>query len=114
MAALIGWVDPDTVAEYWEDAALATDAVVEDLLEVAYETCSAYAPAIPASEDGSPGVVPARYRKAQILQAKSIWAMQRQGPGETFNGDGFSVAVYPLDARIRALLRPRRAFGGLR
>jgi hypothetical protein len=51
---------------------------------------------------------------AQILQARAVWAMQRQSPGESFNGDGFSVAVYPLDARIRAMLRPKRPFGGLR
>lgn len=114
MATLIGWVDPDTVEDHWEDVALAAPALVVELLEVAYETCAAYAPVIPANEDGTPGPVPARYRMAQILQAKSIWAMQRQGGGETFNGDGFSVAVYPLDARIRAMLRPKRAFGGLR
>jgi hypothetical protein len=114
MTGLIGWVDPADVPALWPDADLVDPAALETLLSVAHETCAAYAPAIPANEDGTPGEVPERYRMAQILQARAVWAMQRQSPGETFNGDGFSVAVYPLDARIRAMLRPKRAFGGLR
>jgi hypothetical protein len=114
MASLVGWVDPDAVPALWPDADLVEPEALETLLKVAHETCSEYAPAIPANEDGTPGPVPDRYVMAQILQARAVWAMQRQSPGETFNGDGFSVAVYPLDARIRAMLRPKRAFGGLR
>lgn len=114
MAELVGWVDPDTVEAHWPDAVLVDPAGLDSLLKVAYETCSAYAPAVPPLEDGTAGVVPERYKVAQILQARAVWAMQRQSPGETFDGAGFSVAVYPLDARIRAMLRPKRPFGGLR
>lgn len=114
MAALVGWVDPDRLSDHWPDSDLAAPELVTELLLAAHETCSEYAPAIPPNEDGTPGPVPVRYSIAQILQARAIWAMQRQSPGETFNGEGFSVAVYPLDARIRAMLRPRRPFGGLR
>jgi hypothetical protein len=111
---MIGWVDPDTVEAHWPDSVLMEPEQLASLLTVAWETCSAYAPAVPSLEDGTPGVPPERYVMAQILQARAVWAMQRQSPGETFNGDGFSVAVYPLDARIRAMLRPKRPFGGLR
>jgi len=114
MAELVGWVDPDTVEDQWPDAVLMEPATLATLLAVAHESCAAYAPAVPSLEDGTPGVPPARYVMAQILQARAVWAMQRQSPGESFNGDGFSVAVYPLDARIRQMLRPKRPFGGLR
>jgi len=114
MPDLIGWVDPADVPGLWPDADLVEPEALATLLAVAHETCHEYAPSIPANEDGTPGPVPERYRMAQILQARAVWAMQRQSPGETFNGDGFSVAVYPLDARIRAMLRPKRPFAGLR
>jgi hypothetical protein len=114
MAELIGWVDPDTVEAHWPDSVLVDPDGMVSLLKVAHETCAAYAPAVPLLEDGTAGPIPERYKVAQILQARAVWAMQRQSPGETFDGAGFSVAVYPLDARIRAMLRPKRPFGGLR
>jgi hypothetical protein len=114
MADLVGWVDPATVEAHWPDSVMMESAQLASLLAVAHEACAAYAPAVPSLEDGTAGEPPERYRMAQILQARAVWAMQRQSPGETFNGDGFSVAVYPLDARIRQMLRPKRPFGGLR
>jgi len=109
MADPIGWVDPDAVGDLWQDAVMEDPAVVRSLLQAAYEQCEAYAPKLEEGAD-----IPERYVMAQIFQARALWAMQRQGAGETFNGDGFSVAIYPLDARIRQMLRPKRPFGGLR
>lgn len=111
MAELIGWVDPDadTVERHWPDAVTEAPETLASLLRTAWESCEAYAPKL---AEGAP--VPERYKLAQILQAKALWAMQRQGPGDQFNDQGYSVAIYPLDARIRQLLRPKRPFGGLR
>lgn len=106
--ALIGWVDYDPAKELWPDAITAGEDKVRDLLQNAYETCSTYAPALPAG-----AAVPQRYKDAQVLQARAIWQMQRQGPGDQFGADGISIAVYPLDARIRQMLRPKRPFGGV-
>jgi hypothetical protein len=106
---LIGWVEPDQVDDLWPDAVMMEPDVRDRLLLAAHESCEAYAPALPSSGD-----IPERYVMAQIFQAKALWAMQRQGGGEQFGPDGMSVAVYPLDARIRSLLRPKRPFGGLR
>lgn len=112
MAELVGWVDPDTLTaegSAWPDAVMMDYEGLADLLRVAHETCEAYAPKLAEGAD-----VPGRYVMAQVLQARAIWQMQRQGPGDTFNTEGFSIAIYPLDARIRQMLRPKRPFGGLR
>jgi hypothetical protein len=112
MAELVGWVDPATLTEDkspWPDAVMMDPEALADLLAVAHETCEAYAPKLAADAE-----VPARYVMAQILQARAIWQMQRQGPGDQFSAEGFSIAIYPLDARIRQMLRPKRPFGGLR
>jgi hypothetical protein len=106
---LIGWVDSEAVGDLWQDADMEAPAVVKALLTAAYEQCAEYAPVLAEGAE-----VPERYRLAQIFQARALWAMQRQGAGESFNADGFSVAIYPLDARIRQMLRPKRPFGGLR
>ena len=98
--AVIGWVDTAEVVDHWEDAHLIAPDVLARLLATAHEQCEAYAPVLDP--------VPERYITAQILQARALWQMQRQGPGDTYGPDGFQVTVYPLDARIRALLRPRR------
>lgn len=112
MVELVGWVDPETLTgdeSPWPDAVMMAPASLEALLTVAHETCEAYAPKLAEG-----GEVPARYVMAQILQARAIWQMQRQGPGDQFSPEGFSIAIYPLDARIRQMLRPKTPFGGLR
>lgn len=105
---LVGWVDYDPTKELWADSILAGEDKVRELLENAFESCVIYAPKLP---DGAP--VPQRYKDAQVLQARAIWQMQRQGPGDQFGADGISIAIYPLDARIRQMLRPKQVLGGM-
>lgn len=109
---VVGWCTVADVEQDWPDSQRMDPATLVRVLRVAHETCAAFAPAIEPNEDGTPGEVPERYRTAQMLQAKAVWAMARQDGGERFQ-DGYSVAVYPLDARIRQLLRPKTMFGGL-
>ena len=105
----VGWVDPASVHDQWPDAVTMDDQMLAELLLVAWEQCAAYAPTL--ADDAEP---PASYRMAQVLQARALWQMHRQGPGDQFSPEGYSIAIYPLDARIRQLLRPKRLFGGLR
>lgn len=105
---VVGWVDLDPEKELWPDAITVDPGKLEDLLRNAYESCVIYAPKLPA---GVP--VPQRYKDAQVLQARAIWQMQRQGPGDQFGADGISIAIYPLDARIRQMLRPKQVLGGI-
>lgn len=105
---LVGWVDFDPAKELWSDSILAGEEKIRELLTSAYESCVIYAPAIPAGAQ-----VPQRYKDAQVLQARAIWQMQRQGPGDQFGADGISIAIYPLDARIRQMLRPKQVLGGI-
>lgn len=108
---LVGWVDTekDGVADDWPDSVYLDEPQIERLLLTAHESCEAYAPALAAGAQ-----VPQSWKTAQVLQARAVWQMQRQGPGDQFGEGGYSVSVYPLDARIRQMLRPKRPFGGLR
>lgn len=112
MGELVGWVDPDTLtgdASVWPDAIMLDPETLGLMLACGHVSCEAYAPKL---ADGAP--VPVNYVLGQILQARAIWQMLRQGPGDQFSPEGFSIAIYPLDARIRQMLRPKKPFGGLR
>ena len=76
------------------------------LLQVAKDSCLAYAPL----ED--PTVVPERYRKAQALQAREIWNFGKKSPATGDFGEGqFATAVFPLDRVVKQVLRPQQAIG---
>ena len=105
--ALVGWVDPATLADDWADAP--EDAELLPLLETAYEVQVDYAPAL---ADGAP--VPQRYVQAQILYTKHLWARKQAGDGSSIGPDGYAISTYPLVMESRSLLRPKRSpFKGL-
>lgn len=103
-----GWHTLDSARAEWADAPEGDDdedARLYDLLQIAREQVLAFAP---ARQDGDP--VPARYRAAQVMQARNLWNGLRKNPGEeTMGADGFSVTIFPLDWNVRALIRPIRA-----
>ena len=104
----VGWLDTEAVAEEWMDAPEGDE--LSSLLEIAFDTCAAYAPAVPAGVK-----TPAGYGKAQLLQAQHIYARSKSGNGETIGADGFTVSTYPLVLESRSLLRPKRSpFKGMR
>lgn len=103
----VGWVDTEDITERWLDAP--EEPELSELLETAHDTCSAYAPALPAGQG-----VPLRYGKAQLLLAQHIYARSKSGNGETMGPDGYAVSTYPLVLESRSLLRPKRSpFAGL-
>lgn len=103
--ALVGWVDPEVVAERWLDAPDGEE--LSELLQIAWEVCSAYAPAIIETPP------PARYAKAQLLQAQHLYARSKSGNGDSIGPDGFTVSTYSLVLEARSLLRPPSRRGGI-
>lgn len=103
-----GWVIDSTdprLAVLWPGAEDQDD--VEFPLYVAMLQCAAFAPAFT-------GDAPENYVAAQILQAK---ALVRAGVVGTNDQSGYdnTVAVFPMDWTVKALLRPKKAkpyFGG--
>lgn len=114
--ALIGWVDP--IADHleltldWQDAP-DDDETLATYLQTAYEQCVEYLPHVRDTETGElvpdvPDPLPSRLRKAQIWQARALYASAIAGPGDQVGADGMRVTVYPMDWTVKNLLRPRR------
>lgn len=97
----VGWVETEDIAEEWLDAPEGDE--LAELLTVAFEVCSAYAP--PRAD----GPVPASWKKAQLLQAQHVYARSRSGNGESMGPEGYSTSTYVLVLEARQLLRPKRS-----
>lgn len=102
-----GWLTLDRARLDWADAPL-DDVFLYRILQAAKEQCIEYAPALAAGS-----VVPARYVQAQAMQARALYQSVIANQNDTVGVDGFAVRVFPLDFTIRALLRPKRAIGGM-
>lgn len=102
-----GWYTLDLARDDWQDAPDANDSAGDltlyDLLEVAKDQVLAFAPDL--DEDAFP---PSNYRKAQLMQARNIWNVDK---GDAGNGEmglgGFVVTPKPLDWHVRQILRPK-------
>jgi len=101
----VGWVDTEDVVQRWLDAP--DEPELSELLEIAHDVCSAYAPAI------LPSPLPKRYGKAQLLQAQHIYARSKSGNGDSIGPDGYAVSTYSLVLEARNLLRPPSRRGGV-
>ena len=103
----VGWVDTEDIIDRWTDAP--EEPELSELLEIAHDVCSAYAPAtLPAGQK-----VPLRYGKAQLLQAQHIYARAKSGNGDSIGPDGYAVSTYTLVLEARNLLRPPSRRGGI-
>jgi len=105
VAEIVGWVDPDDVAEEWADAPDDPDTLV-NYLTAAYEQCVEYLP--PVDLKPYPEPIPARYRQAQVKQARALYRADLVGSGDQTAPDGYGVTVYPMDWTVKNLLRPRK------
>ena len=102
----VGWLDSEDVAQEWLDAP--EEPALSELLEIAHDVCAAYAPApVPGRE------TPARYRMAQLLQAKHLYARSKAGNQDSIGPDGYAISTYPLVLEARSLLRPPSRRGGI-
>ena len=103
----VGWVNTEDITDRWLDAP--EEPELTELLEIAHEVCSAYAPTLPAGT-----AVPAGWGKAQLLQAQHVYARAKSGNGDSTGPDGFQISTYPLVLEARSLIRPKRSpFAGL-
>jgi hypothetical protein len=101
----VGWVDTEDVVERWLDAP--EEPELSELLEIAHDVCSAYAPA------KVPSPIPLRYGRAQLLQAQHIHARSKAGNQDSIGPDGYTISTYALVLEARNLLRPPSRRGGI-
>lgn len=100
---IIGWVDTEDVIDEWADAP--DGELLASYLDAAYEQCVEY---LPPETDLDPETVPARWPKAQLMQARALYRAVAAGSGDQIGADGMTVTVFPMDWTVRNLLRPRR------
>lgn len=105
--AIDGWLTLELARAQWADAPL-DDVFLFQLLDTAKEQCLAYAPALAI---GAP--IPARYLQAQETQSRALYQSTIANQNDQVGIEGFTVRVFPLDFTIRAMLRPKRAIGGM-
>jgi hypothetical protein len=104
---LDGWLSLEMARAQWADAPL-DDVFLAQILDAAKLQCIAYAPALLLG-----AVVPVNYLHAQLMQARALYQSVIANQQDNVGVDGFQVRVFPLDFTIRALLRPKKAFGGM-
>lgn len=102
-----GWLSLEMARAQWADAPL-DDVFLAQILDAAKLQCIAYAPALAVG-----AVVPVNYLHAQLMQARALYQSVIANQQDNVGVDGFQVRVFPLDFTIRALLRPKRAIGGM-
>lgn len=95
-----GWHTLASARAEWPDADRETDVRLFQLLELARQQVTAYAPALAA--DQRP---PANYRYAQIMQARNLMNAGRAEGGES--GEDFVLRPFPLDWMVKQVLRPK-------
>jgi hypothetical protein len=105
--AIDGWLTLEQARGQWADAPL-DDIFLYQLLETARAQCEEYAPALQLG-----AVVPARYIQAQLTQARALYQSTIANQADNVGIEGFTVRVFPLDFTIRAMLRPKKAIGGM-
>lgn len=107
--AVIGWVETNTILDYWADAPdYVPGGVLATLLDASHELLTEYAPK-PLLDPP-----PSRYVLAQVLLTKHLWARKQAGDGSGFGPEGFAMSTYPLVLEARALMRPKSGpFAGL-
>jgi hypothetical protein len=104
---LDGWLTLEGARSQWADAPL-DDVFLAQILDAAKLQCVAYAPALAVG-----AVIPVNYLHAQLMQSRALLQSVLANQQDNVGVDGFQVRVFPLDFTIRALLRPKKAFGGM-
>lgn len=99
-----GWMTCDEAALVWADAP-DDYAVLYEVLTAARTACESFAPAADP--------IPANYRRAQLVQAKAIWAAERPTFDNRAGDEDMSIGLYPLDWNVKQLLRPKTGLPGM-
>lgn len=104
------WHNTTSAKAAWRDAP--ANEFLQELLDVSKEEVIAFGADLGVDELGEPITeIPNGWRMAHLLHAKSIWTFLQS----TANSDGASIEgvggprIYPMDANVRARIRPRTA-----
>lgn len=112
--SVVGWVTLEQAGGLWEDADLLETSTLATVLSAGYEDAVDYLRDSAGSytdprELDPPQEVPARWRVAQVMLARHIWARMRTGNSDSYGPDGMQLSTYPLVLEARAQLRPKRS-----
>lgn len=102
-----GWLSLEMARAQWSDAPL-DDVFLAQILDAAKVQCVAYAPVLAVD-----AVIPVNYLHAQLMQSRALYQSVVASQQDNIGVEGFQVRVFPLDFTIRALLRPKKAFGSM-
>lgn len=106
MPEIVGFLDPVKDLGEWVDGP-ADELTLRMLLETAYDKAVAWAPKpLPAGTEDDP--IPYRYKFAQLMLTKHLWARKQAGDGEGFGPDGFMIQTYPLVREAYDAIRPKQ------
>ncbi|MBN9612568.1 MAG: hypothetical protein J0H64_03745 [Actinobacteria bacterium] len=98
------WHTAATLLDEWTDAEQISETLLEELLEVAQDAVLAYAPKLPAEAVE----IPTRYRLAQMMQVRNLWAASQVSTSESLGGETYTITPRPLDWHVKQILRPAR------
>lgn len=96
--ALDGWHNLDSARAEWDQAPL-SDVTLYSLLETARIECEAFAP--------ERSTIPANFRAAQLLQARNSLNAGQVQPSGDFGEGSFQMTPFPMDWKVKQLLRPK-------
>lgn len=111
---VVGWVTLDEAAGLWEDVEDLEAAAQRKVLAAAHETAVDYLRDADGTytdprEEDPPREVPERWKVAQVMLARHVWARMRTGNADSIGPDGYQLSTYPLVLEARSLLRPKRS-----
>lgn len=110
LESTIGWLSVQEVIDLWPDAPGEEEnayAELANLMGTAHEVLETKGPPLDPP--------PERYKTAQLLYMKHLWARQRAGNGDQLGVDGLAVSTWPLVQEAFGLMRlNRRGVRGLR
>lgn len=104
------WHTLETARNEWADAPFDEDggnAILTELLAIAQGDVLAFAP--DGATPPEPDAVPDGWRRAQLMQAKNIWNADRAGASSDLDDGSFGLTSFPLDWKVRQLIRPKTA-----
>lgn len=110
-SVMAGWVTLDEAGGMWEDADLLETSTLTTVLNAAYEDAVEYLRGLDGYTDprelDPPQPIPHRWKVAQIMLARHVWARMRTGNRDDIGPDGMVVSTYPIVLEARAQLRPK-------
>lgn len=98
-----GWHTLDSARIEWSDAESLSDVRLFQMLELARQQVTAYAPTLALGARP-----PQNYREGQLMQARNLLNSTTAEQGAD-NGESFVLRPYPLDWMVKQVLRPKTA-----